>query len=347
MKIKYLLGFLLSSIFCLEPNKLGMGITFITFWKNEVTIIGEGAVAEGTEVSLEKPGTYLIQGSSDEANIIVKESSIILYLENLEISSSKTAPITINSNLKEIKLINVQNSILNDYEDSSTTKGECAVIKIKKNSELIIENQNFFYLNGYCKNIIKGGDQVSIKFENSNGEYIINANKTAIATDGYLEFNGGKFTIDAMGGDAIKCSPDETDKTNLGKILINDGHFNIECYNDAFTATNNIEIVKGVFTIKTENGYDSKTFNSSEESAKGFKVTNNETGSEIVINDGDFDLNTADDAFHSNGDLKLLAGKYKLSSGDDGLHAGLNLVLGKKDEPNDKLNVNIYIVMKQ
>ena len=341
MKIKYLLGFLLSSIFCLEPNKLGMGITFITFWKNEVTIIGEGAVAEGTEVSLEKPGTYLIQGSSDEANIIVKESSIILYLENLEISSSKTAPITINSNLKEIKLINVQNSILNDYEDSSTTKGECAVIKIKKNSELIIENQNFFYLNGYCKNIIKGGDQVSIKFENSNGEYIINANKTAIATDGYLEFNGGKFTIDAMGGDAIKCSPDETDKTNLGKILINDGHFNIECYNDAFTATNNIEIVKGVFTIKTENGYDSKTFNSSEESAKGFKVTNNETGSEIVINDGDFDLNTADDAFHSNGDLKLLAGKYKLSSGDDGLHAGLNLVLGKKDEPNDKLNVNI------
>ena len=338
MKIQILLNiFLLSIAFCLKSN----AIVYITFSNEGVSVSGDGASVSGATVTIEKAGTYLAQGESNEGNVVIKSSSVVLYLQHLELSSKTTAPLIINSNLNEIKIINIQNTTLNDLEDSTTTQGECAAVKIKKKSVVSFENQGLFTLNGKCKNIIKGGEQVSLIFENSNGEYIINANKTAISSDGSLEFNLGKYTIISKYGDAIKSSPEDTDTSSLGKILINNGNFDIQCYNDAFTAKNNITIVKGTFEIKTENGYDSTTFDSENESAKGFKVTNNATGCEIKAYDGQFSLNTADDSFHSNRDLTLLKGTYTIYSRDDGLHAGFNLVLGIKDASNDDLDLKV------
>ena len=338
MKIQILLNILFLSIaFCLKSN----AIVYITFSNEGVSVSGDGASVSGSTVTIEKAGTYLAQGESNEGNVVIKSSSVVLYLQHLELSSKTTAPLIINSNLNEIKIINIQNTTLNDLEDSTTTQGECAAVKIKKKSVVSFENQGLFTLNGKCKNIIKGGEQVSLIFENSNGEYIINANKTAISSDGSLEFNLGKYTIISKYGDAIKSSPEDTDTSSLGKILINNGNFDIQCYNDAFTAKNNITIVKGTFEIKTENGYDSTTFDSENESAKGFKVTNNATGCEIKAYDGQFSLNTADDSFHSNRDLTLLKGTYTIYSRDDGLHAGFNLVLGIKDASNDDLDLKV------
>ena len=338
MKISILyLVFLLCSAFGKDSN----AIVYITFSDDGISTSGSGATVSGTTVTIEKSGTYLAQGMSDEGNILVKSSSVVLYLQHLDLSSKTTAPITVNSKLDGVKIINIQNTTLKDYEDSTTTSGECAVIKIKKKTTVSFENQGLFTLNGECKNIIKGGAEASIIFENSNGEYKITAKNTGIASDGYLEFNLGKYTIISKEGDAIKSNPEDTDTESLGKILVNSGTFNIECLNDAFTAKNNLTIVKGTFDIKTENGYDSTTFDKDASSAKGFKLKNNDTGCEIKIYDGEFSLNTADDAFHSNRDLIILKGKYTIYAGDDGVHAGFNLVLGEKGASNDDLDLKV------
>ena len=337
MKTQFLLLiFLLSTAFSKDSN----AIVYITFSKEGITTTGEGAIVSGTTVSIEQSGTYLAQGISEEGNIVVKSSSVILYLQHLDLSSKITSPITINNKL-EVKIINIQNTTLRDLEDISSTTGECATIKIKKKSVVSFENQGLFTMTGNCKNIIKGGEEASIIFENSNGEYQITANKSAIASDGYLEFNLGKYIINSKYGDAIKSVPEDTDTSSLGKILINSGTFNIQCYNDAFSAKKNITIVKGTFNIKTENGYDSKTFDSDKESAKGFKLTNNDTESEIKIYNSEMYLNTADDAFHSNRDLTILKGKYEIYSKDDGVHAGFNLILGEKDAPVEDLDLEV------
>ena len=328
--------YLLFSILCFESN----AIVYITFSEDGITVTGEGAVVTGTSVSIEKSGTYFLQGYSTEGNAIVKSSDVVLYLQHLDLSSKNTAPLIIENKLN-VKIINIQNTTLNDLEDASTTTGECAVIKIKKKSSVSFENQGLFTLNGNCKNIIKGGEEASIIFENSNGEYKITANKTAISSDGYLEFNLGKYTIISKYGDAIKSSPEDSDTASLGKILINSGTFNIQSYNDAFTAKKNITIVKGTFDIKTENGADSTTFDSDKESAKGFKLSNNDTGCEIKIYSAEMNLDTADDAFHSKRDLTILKGIYKIYSGDDGVHATFNLVLGEKDAPTEDLDLEI------
>ena len=125
-------------------------------------------------------------------------------------------------------------------------------------------------------------------------------------SDGLLTFKGGIFKVTTETGDAIKSDPEDTDTDSLGQIIIEDGTFNIQSYSDAFQAKNKIIIKKGIFDIKTEKGYDSSTFNKNDGSAKGFKVSNNVTGCAIIVYDGEFSLNTADDAFHSNGNLTLI-----------------------------------------
>ena len=328
--------FLFSAVFSLKSN----AIIYITFSNDGITTTGEGAVVSGTTVTIEKSGTYLVQGSTNEGNVIVKASSVVLYLQHLYLASKTTAPLTINSKL-EVQVINIQNTTLKDLEDVSTTTGECAAIKIKKQSKVTFENQGVFTLYGDCKNVIKGGEEASIIFESSNGEYTITANKTAISSDGSLEFYLGKYTIVSKYGDAIKSSPEDTDTASLGKIIIYNGEFNIQCYNDAFTAKKNITIVDGKFDIKTENGYESTTFDSDNQSAKGFKITNNDTGCEMKVYSAEMSLNTADDAFHSNRDLTILKGLYIIYSKDDGVHAGFNLVLGVKDAPNEDLDLEV------
>ena len=196
-------------------------------------------------------------------------------------------------------------------------------------------------MNGICKDAIKGGSKTTLIFEVSNGEYIINSRKVAIDSDGLLEFKGGKFTIESERGDAIKSSPMDSDKGSLGMIMINDGDFKIRCFNDAFTAKNNIVIKDGKFDIITETGSGSKTFNKEKGSAKGFKSTSNETGCGIYIYSGEFTIDSADDSIHSNRDLTILAGKYNISSKDDGIVAKWHLILGKKNDPNEKLQITI------
>ena len=334
MKLHLFLAFLFATNICLQEN----GITHIIFEKDHVTQSQEKTAIDGTTVVIEQPGVFHVSGESEEGVIVIKSNSVKLQLENLKLSSKKTAPIIVTNTLKDIEIINKGITILNDNENKRKTEGECAVIKVKRNSVVSFQNEGILKLNGECKHIIKGGPESSIIFKKSYGEYLIRALKTAIESDGLLEFNGGVFDIESTDGDAIKSQPE--DPISSGKILVNDGTFKIHCFNDAFSAKNNITIVKGAFDIITQEGYDSETYNETE-SSKAFKVTNNETGCEIKIYSGDFNINSADDAFRSNRDITIISGKFTIQTKDDGICAKYNLVLGKKNAPLDDLYIKI------
>ena len=328
MKPEITLFFLISISLCLQPNDYMATITFDT---NSTSFIGSGVSIKDNQATIISEGSYLIKGKSPEGNIIVSKSSVNLYLQNLNLTSNITSPIIINSKLSNITITSLENVILTDNESPNTTSGECAVIKVKKNSVATIENQKDFTLIGSCKNVIKGGTQTSIKFGSSNGEYIIHGYQNGISSDHYLEFNGGKFNIKTDTGDGIKSSPDNTDNHSEGKIVINNGEFIIESYEDAFKAKKIININGGNFKIKTENGYDSKTFDDETMTAKGFKISNNETGCEMVIKGGNFYLNTPDSSFHSKGNMTITDGIFEIYSGKKGIHSGFNLTIGEKD----------------
>ena len=330
---------LIIIIFCIEPFK-GVISKYIVF-SNKDIISSEGNDISiiGTTAIIQKPGIVLITGESEEGNIIIKSNSVTLYLQHLYLSSKINSPIIVSNNLKDIKIINLQNTTLNDLENKSITE-ECATIKIKNNNIVYFLNKGIFKLNGGCRNVIKGGYKTSIIFQQSEGEYIINSKKTAISSDNLIQFNGGKFTIKSKKGNAIQSQPDDNDTKSIGKIIINNGIFNIKCFNDAFTAKNNITIIKGTFNITTEEGFDSKTYNETQ-SSKGFKLTNNEEGCEIKIYSGDFNINTADDAFHSKRDMSILSGNFEINTKDDAFNAKYNLIFGRKNAHLKDLFINI------
>ena len=98
--------------------------------------------------------------------------------------------------------------------------------------------------------------------------------------------------------------------------------------------SNQLIIKNGDFTIKTGNGSTNSSKSNSNwgnwgsknttdtKSAKGLK-----SGSNIVIEDGTFDLDTSDDAIHSNNYIGIIAGSYTISSGDDGIHADTEIII--------------------
>ena len=332
----------LALIQCLKGPTDAIKIIFLT---KDLKVLGgtegEDYSTNGKQAVIQKPGEFIASGESEEGNIVVTSSEVTLYLQNLVLSSQKNSPIIVTKNCKNVKIINLENTELIDLEDKKTTTGECATIKVGQKSSVSIENQDIFKLKGECKSIIKGGAGATIVFEKADGEYIINAKKTAIESDGLLQFDGGKFTITSENGDAIKAQPSDDDKESKGKILINDGIFNVHSFNDAFTAKNNIEILKGTFNITTEQGYESQTYDDENESAKGFKLTSNETGCGILIHSGEFKVNAADDAFRSNRDITILTGNFNIKTKDDAICAKYDLVLGEKDAPLEDLTINI------
>jgi hypothetical protein len=325
---------LAQTLFCIESN-------FIVFYSGVVKV-SDGINASGTTVKIQKPGIYLVSGEAEEGNIIVQSNQVSLYLQNLKLSSERTAPITINKNLDDVKIFIMENTQLDDLEDPLTTEGECAAIKVKANSIVHFKNDHKITLTGNCDNIIKGGRNTSIYFDESAGEYELNAKKGGINVEKLLVVNGGVFRINSEIGNGIKVSPDDSDTEILGQILINNGTFIINSYKDAIVAKNNITIVDGNFDIITQNGYNDRTYNSNV-SSKGFKVSNNTEGSEIKVYSGNFNLNTADDGFRSNRDITILKGNITIFTRDDGICAKNDLVLGIKDGPLDDLRIHIIM----
>ena len=131
MKNQFIYLFLLFSISFNIPLRLNEDISspyYIVFMNQMIKVPDDGPTINGTAVVIEKPGIYYVSGQSEEGNIVVKSSSVLLYLQNLNLTSYKTAPIIVTSNSQDVQIINLQDTELNDYEDSSTTTGECAAI---------------------------------------------------------------------------------------------------------------------------------------------------------------------------------------------------------------------------
>lgn len=128
MKKRILFIFLLSIILCVEENSYTGTITFSS---SDIQSSGDGVTISGTTATITSSGSFLVKGTSTEATVKIKVSSVNLYLEDLDLSSSTTGPIIVNSNLSDIKIIAIKNVVLNDLEDQTTTTGECAAIKIK------------------------------------------------------------------------------------------------------------------------------------------------------------------------------------------------------------------------
>lgn len=180
----------------------------------------------------------------------------------------------------------------------------------------------------------------------ADGSYEVVCSDNAIKSNLSVQVDGGTLDLTA-GGDGIKASNATSDATTdtttdsstttddsttddaattsmTGDITINDGDITINAAGDDIQAEVSLTIADGIFDL-TANGGAATTLASDADSCKGLKA-----GSDITINGGEYTINTADDAVHSNEYITVNAGTFNIKTGDDGMHADTSLIVGQE-----------------
>lgn len=284
-------------------------------------------VLNNENITIKDAGVYYLSGSIDAGNIKINTGgNVKLVLDNVTISNSSGPAIEIEkANIVVISTTNDSVNTLSDCSSYSSSYDEDVEGAIYSKDDLVLEGEGTLIINGNKGDGIVSKDNIKI----NSGTYKITSSDDGIRGKDSVYIVTANMEINA-GGDGIK-STNESD-SNLGYIKIINGTFNIVAVNDGIQAESKLLIDDGTFNITTGGGASNSSDkygwgkwgnNSvSSDSAKGLKA-----GDNIVITNGFFELNTSDDAIHSNNYILISAGTYSISSGDDGVHADNDLII--------------------
>ena len=174
-------------------------------------------------------------------------------------------------------------------------------------------------------------------FKMTDGTLSINAVGDGIVGKDLLAIKDGNITINA-GKDGMR-STNDTDE-NTGNVVIEGGIFNITAASDGIQAYDLLQIDGGTYNIITGGGYtnsntnignfggrqqDSTTLASDTVSIKALKGSQS-----LIINDGSFNISSANDAIHANGDITISGGSLTIQANDDAIHSDteINITAG-------------------
>ncbi len=281
-------------------------------------------------IKITAEGTYVVTGRHTQIIVSAPDTAKIkIVLKDAEIFNTNGPAIYIEAADK------VFLTVSEGTESSVTDGGEYSAEYIDNNVDAAIFSRADLTLNGKGTLNVTGNLKCGIA---SKDDLVIcgltlNVTSAGRAIEGKdcVKCSDAAVTVNA-GGDGIKST--NTEDENRGYVYIESGSFNITAVNDGIEAETALKITNGDFIIKTgggsENapthsqGFEARSFKQSAptetatetESAKGLKCS-----SLITIEGGEFEIDSADDAIHSNSDAEINGGSINISSGDDGIHA--------------------------
>lgn len=273
-------------------------------------------------------GVYTLSGTLKDGSITINtEDNVKLILSNASITSSNS-PAIIVENAKNV-VIELADSTTNYLEDGSTYSSTYSEMDgvIYSADDLFLEGTGTLEVKANYGDGIVSKDDLKI----SSGTYIITSSDDAIRGTDSVYIKDGNFTI-TSGGDGIKSTKEED--TTKGYVYIENGTFKITSSLDGISAITKLYIEDGNFDITTGGGssnsstksgwgmWSSKNTSTTTASAKGLKSDDT-----ITINGGKFELNTSDDAIHSNNYVEISKATLNITSGDDGIHADSEIVI--------------------
>ncbi|NLP03040.1 MAG: carbohydrate-binding domain-containing protein [Fibrobacter sp.] len=299
----------------IEMEKTG-SYTEIHLLTDRIEVSGPGALVNGTEVTVMSSGTYHIDGPLTDGRIVVNtedKNDVILVLKGVDIGNSSTSPLFVQKAKNTI--VELAEGTENKFSDPQNYtlffEDDEPKATIYSKDDLVFQGSGKLVINANYKDAIAGKDKLTI----IGGNFVINSADDGIRGKDKLVIRGGTFDITAR-GDGLKSS--DSGNVSTGIVLIEDGDIKIRSNGDGIDAANYVEINGGKFDIISGGGSDTfkdgKQYDS-DVSAKGIKAENN-----IVITDGTFNINSADDGIHSDQLAVIKGGVFTISSGDDGIH---------------------------
>ncbi|SHN75699.1 carbohydrate-binding domain-containing protein [Desulfitobacterium chlororespirans] len=329
--------------------------TQITLSDSGIEVTGSGAEAEGDTVIIAQEGTYVLSGSLLDGQIIVDApdtDKIQLVLRGVSIHNEDHAALYI----KEADKVFI--TLATDSQNT-LSDGTEYVQKDEVNVDGVIYSKADLTINGGGSLSVIGNYKHGIV---SKDDLVITGSKLSVTAQGQglhgkdcVKIKDGIFALKTQ-GDAVQS--DNTEDETRGFVYIAGGTFAIETQGDAFQAETLLQTDGGTFKILTGGGSENASTDSQGNEREGWGMwggppgnpenitgaspeTASETatvedtpgakgfkaGREMILNEGSFDIDSSDDALHSNGKLVITGGTYAISSGDDGLHADADLTI--------------------
>lgn len=275
-------------------------------------------VADGS-VTITKAGTYKLSGTFTGQIIVNAGDSdkVQLVLDNASITKEESAALYI-INADKVFVTTVKGT-----ENTLSSTGEFASSDDETNVDGAIFSKSDITFNGSgtlnvkCES--KHGIVTKDDLKITGGTYNITSASQGLSGKDSVRIAGGNITV-TSGTDGIHS--ENTDDTEKGYVYISGGTLNITSGKDCIDASGTVDIKDGTFTFKAGGGSSEKTTGDSTESYKGIKADG-----VLTISGGTFDIDTLDDAIHSNADVTVSGGTLDISTGDDGIHSDNNTVV--------------------
>lgn len=304
------------------------------------SISGAGAKETDGNITITAAGTYIFTGSLSDGQIILdagKEDTIRIVLDNFTISCSDSAAIygvqskKLILTLKEGTTNQINDGVNYTYENTDTDEPNAAIYT---KDDLTINGDGYLAVNGNYNHGIFSKDALVI----ISGNIEINSVNDGLKGKDSVVVKDGTINIKA-GGDGIQSN--NAEDTEKGYVVLEGGVYNITASTDGIQAETILQITGGEYKITTGGGSaNSSTDNKGNErsawgewnteestdstSAKGIKA-----GTAVYIaGTGIYNIDSSDDAIHSNGNISILGGTININSGDDGIHADAELLIG-------------------
>lgn len=292
-------------------------ITTIRLSGDTADVTGGGVTIDGSVVTITSAGTFDISGTLNDGRIIVDtqdEETVVLLLDGVDITSSSSAPITINNAEKAvITLVEGSENYVSDasdyvFDDPAEEEPNAAIFS---KDDLTINGNGLLIVEANFNHGIASKDDLKI----TGGTITVSAVNDGIKGRDSVAIKDGFLTIHA-GGDGLQSNNDVD--AEKGIVSIEGGVLDIAAGLDGIQAETSLLVSGGEITVVTGGGsganYDYG------DSAKGLKA-----GLALTVTGGVISIDAADDALHSEGDITIDNGQITLSTADDGLHAEATL----------------------
>lgn len=227
-------------------------VTHITLSESQISAQGNGVEVDGSTVTINNGGTYVLSGVLNDGQVIVdsQDKEIVrLILNGTQIHSSTGAPIYVKQAEKTVlsleagtsnKLSDSANYVFQEGEDEPNST-------LFSKDDLTINGTGSLTIEANYNNAITCKDELKIM----QGTINISAVGDGIKGKDMVAIKEGIITIDAT-EDGIK-STNSTDSSK-GFIYIEGGSFDITAGNDGIQAETDIKILDGDFKLNTGGG---------------------------------------------------------------------------------------------
>lgn len=291
-------------------------------------------------VKITAEGTYVVTGKHTQIVVSAPDTAKIkIVLKNASIENSAGPAIYIAAADKVFITAyeGTENTVSDGAEYSSEYSDSNVDAAIFSRADLTLNGKGSLSVTGNMKCGIASKDDLVI----CGLKLTVTSAGRGIEGKDCVKCSDASVTVNA-GGDGIKST--NTEDENRGYVYIESGSYVITAENDGIEAQTALKISDGDFTLKTVGGSQNAATHSQGSNMRGFypgAATQTTEDSEsakalkcsslIAINGGSFNIDSADDAIHSNSDAEINAGNIVISSGDDGIHADDALMINGGD----------------